>query len=581
LIEKIAHCKMSLWKQETWRVVTITQMVSASISLSASLMISIMIARGSGGLKSPYRRLIFCLSICDIIQSSALLLGPLMIPSNIENSWGIGNDATCQMNAVGFTFGSTGILAYFCFLCVYYLCRLKYRMNDKFFNQKIEKRVHLFILALNVLSVGAGLGLGTFHVCLTRSFCHYAATPLYCRIFPEKVGKCDLAIKDRVDVLILINVFILNIIGFCMIAGIMVILYRHANFLRGMNSSITTSASLATGTTTLVRRAKIINKDKNCDMNNKSSEVHGQNLTIDEFKDDINGEEERSNSQEIQQTCRDNNSTDVARSCQKLSELSALYRRETIIQATCYVGVYCLTYLPTIVLFLSVATHSDGKSVVNVSVLIIASCFYPCTGLFISLVYTRPKVTLIRRTFPQCSRLLAFWLVLKAGGEVPELEHLNIPVCCNCQNDNHNSNNNDIDDNTGTDNRSKRGKKKTRFFNSAEGIDGVSQSVNDDDVNFNAETNWSYVQGEKALDAIFYASDTNRSNKQDDSDLTEDPSLWNKTVEGCRFISSLFIRSDDKTGHEGMVNDGPSSSEYPNPSQELHDEVQEMDSKHS
>jgi len=556
---------MSLWKQETWRVVTITQMVSASISLSASLMISIMIARGSGGLKSPYRRLIFCLSICDIIQSSALLLGPLMIPSNIENSWGIGNDATCQMNAVGFTFGSTGILAYFCFLCVYYLCRLKYRMQDDSFQQKIEKKLHFFILAITALSVGFGLGLDTFHTAINRSFCHFAAWPLYCRENPEVVGKCEPTIKAHVDLLILINVFIFNIIGFCTIAGIMVMLYRHANLLKRM-SSITTTSTSATAGSTLMRRAEIMNKDhNNYDMNDRRSEIHSHDLVVDGFIDNMNTlgnghEEDKSKSQEKGQTCHNSdNKTNVQQIGQDLSALSELYRRETIIQATCYVGVYILTYLPLLVCFLLLMTKSDSSSI-NVVFLTVATCFYPSTGLFLCLVYTRPKVALIRRTFPQCSRLLGFWLVLKAGGEVPKLENLIIPTCCynestirdNSQEDN-DANNNDIDGNTETPGRSKSARKKlVQSVNTAGGIDGVSQSLDEHDYNFNEETHWSYVQGDKALDAIFDVSDTNESNKCA-SDLSEDPSLWNKTVEGfSNFVSSIFISSEDKTEEETM-----------------------------
>ncbi len=508
----------------------------------------------------------FSLSICDIVQSFALLLGPLMIPSNVENSWGVGNDVTCQINAVALTLGSTGMFSYFCFLCLYYLCKLKYRMQNDAFRQKIELRIHLLIATLNVLLVGTALGLNTFHTALNRSFCHFAATPLYCRDSPEVVGQCDPAVKGHVDLFILVNVFIFNIITFCSIFAIMVMLYRHANSLKKMSRGITTSR-----TSTMI--AANSDNNKNDRENDKDVYEHG---SMCEFQDNINDHEggRKNNVGGAGQThSRSSNNNNIEQNAQEMADL---YRKEIVRQATLYVGVYLLSCVPLATCFLLLVANSDSTSI-NIVLLIVATSLYPNAGLFISLAFFRPKVALIRRNFPECSRVLALWLVLRAGGEVPDLENLNIPKCCYdntvnngiTQEDNY-RNETYQDDNmelygmriTGSRSMGKKlgsrsvGKKLVVSYpdlKSGGGVDGFSQSLGEDDVKFNPKSNWSYVEGDGALDAIDVDGGS-RSNNKPPSDLSEDLSLWTKTVEGMsRFVSSVFGSSDEdrREGREG------------------------------
>ena len=51
-------------------------------------------------------------------------------------------------------------------------------------------------------------------------------------------------------------------------------------------------------------------------------------------------------------------------------------------------------------------------------------------------------------------------------------------------------------------------------FNSAPGIDGASQSFDEDNSLFNMKTNWAHIQGDWALGAVFDVGDTNGSNKR-------------------------------------------------------------------
>ena len=62
------------------------------------------------------------------------------------------------------------------------------------------------------------------------------------------------------------------------------------------------------------------------------------------------------------------------------------------------------------------------------------SILYPSMGFLNILVYTRPRIQMFRISNPERSWLSSFCLVVRAGGEVPDVEvhpHLKSP-CCYC-----------------------------------------------------------------------------------------------------------------------------------------------------
>jgi hypothetical protein len=141
-------------------------MASGSLSSCSSLLIAIMIPRAQGGLSTPYHRIIFGLSISDIIQSIAIMPGPFFVPSDentSESLWVIGNFYTCQFQAFAFTSGVAATCMYALFLCLYYYCKLKRNMNDAAFANKIEKKMHCFIVLFNLAVCLSALATKTFN----------------------------------------------------------------------------------------------------------------------------------------------------------------------------------------------------------------------------------------------------------------------------------------------------------------------------------------------------------------------------------------------------------------------------------
>jgi hypothetical protein len=145
-------------------------MASGSLSTCSSLVMAIMISRSHGGLSTPYRRIIFGLSISDIIQSISVILGPFLVPNDevndstaAESSWAIGNVHTCDFQGFIQTFGAAATCMYTLFLCLYYYCKLKRNMNDATFTKKIEKKMHCLIVLFNLAVCLSALATKTFN----------------------------------------------------------------------------------------------------------------------------------------------------------------------------------------------------------------------------------------------------------------------------------------------------------------------------------------------------------------------------------------------------------------------------------
>ncbi len=203
----------------------IPQLSTAFLSFVASTAMAIMIARTGPGLSVPYRRIIFGLSMADIFQSLGFLFGPISLPSSIPYSLGIGNDATCKTTGYLIYVGHLAVPMYTCFVCWYYLCKLKYRMSDDGFKHQSEKKIHaLIILSVVIVSLTA-VGLDIFHPVPARTFCSFAPTPFGCT-FNDEV-ECDNTKKtlDRIFLTIRMSIHVVCIFG---MIGMMAMIYMHA-----------------------------------------------------------------------------------------------------------------------------------------------------------------------------------------------------------------------------------------------------------------------------------------------------------------------------------------------------------------
>ena len=124
----------------------IIRMSTASISLLASSTIAFMIYRSRKGLKSPYSRIIFGLSVADTVQSLGFILSPFAAPSDTPGAfWAVGTTKTCDFVGWFIILCGLGVPFYVLFLTFYFLMRVKYKVHPKQFAQRMEWKIHLFI----------------------------------------------------------------------------------------------------------------------------------------------------------------------------------------------------------------------------------------------------------------------------------------------------------------------------------------------------------------------------------------------------------------------------------------------------
>ena len=96
--------------------------VSGSVSFIASFTLVVMILMSADKLKTPLRRLIFGLSVSDVIASISTILNPLMLPEGEFLAYG--NQGTCE--AVAFSnhigVGNRIDVIYIGFMYILFVC---------------------------------------------------------------------------------------------------------------------------------------------------------------------------------------------------------------------------------------------------------------------------------------------------------------------------------------------------------------------------------------------------------------------------------------------------------------------------
>jgi hypothetical protein len=96
--------------------------------------------------------------------------------------------------------------------------------------------------------------------------------------------------------------------------------------------------------------------------------------------------------------------------------VARLLRREVTLQVVLYVMAFLMTY-GWIVLVTFLFRENISIPLFMSMIIVI---FFPLMGLFNILIYTRPQVVAYRRLHRETSWPVAFWRVLKAGGENPD-----------------------------------------------------------------------------------------------------------------------------------------------------------------
>lgn len=144
-------------------VISSLQIPPSILSLIGSSLILYSIRKAQK--RTPHRRIMFALSVCNLIATLGYLLEPFLVPiSDAPDSWvfAVGNDASCVMLGAISQFGIITQPMYLGFLSMYFLLTVKFGIRQRDFEAKYERRVHGFILTLAISTALAGILLGYF-----------------------------------------------------------------------------------------------------------------------------------------------------------------------------------------------------------------------------------------------------------------------------------------------------------------------------------------------------------------------------------------------------------------------------------
>ncbi len=133
--------------------IAVTPMVTASLSSVASLAIIISILRSEVKLSTSYRRLVFGISIYDLLQSLSQVFSSVPMPAGTF-LFASGNNISCNLQAFFCTIGFTGTILYSLSLTVYFLLIVRYDAADEKVKKYAEPILHgVPIMYSGILSI--------------------------------------------------------------------------------------------------------------------------------------------------------------------------------------------------------------------------------------------------------------------------------------------------------------------------------------------------------------------------------------------------------------------------------------------
>lgn len=451
----------------------IIRCVTSSISLLGSLSMTFMIWNSPRGNKSPYSRIIFGMGIADIMQSLGILISPFVSPAR-DALWG-SHPSTQACEAVGLFLG-TGFIAlplYTLFLIYYFLQRVKYKVKpEDFSKQKSETIVHTLIWAFPFLAHIYALAKKEINSSRYGSLCMIAPSPFGCWL-NDSCERGENAVRTLLfsHNIPLIVTFLLILISLTSLTHYVYMgerLFAPSSIKNGTSSKTRkersegevskTSKFLPTNVQLLGRKAKVSSLTKSKDgqhesVNTLSFPIKLDGLTIEEkckqelgeeCKQEVEGEidhipqeegivvsytknetpqaqniasqqQEESNNVNDENTgsCDDDKENDTTKAKQR--EFQYTVTKQSFQQSSLYILGFLLSYTTVVVeIFFGLAKVPSSEWTFFVT-----SLFMPATGFFNILIYTRPKVALLKRSHPKTFWIQRFIVVVFCGGEMP------------------------------------------------------------------------------------------------------------------------------------------------------------------
>jgi len=185
-------------------------MVTGPISIVSSAMIICMILRSHAKLSICYHRLMFGMSITDIILSSGLSFSSLPAPIGTPGEWKtLGTRSTCNAQGFFIMFGMIAAPTYFLSLQIYYFCMIKYQTSTQTVRKNVEPYLHIAPILVGLIAAIVPLVTNSINPG-SRGYCWAQDFPLHCTNQDIECIRGETAATQRV--LLLFLPFLANVI---------------------------------------------------------------------------------------------------------------------------------------------------------------------------------------------------------------------------------------------------------------------------------------------------------------------------------------------------------------------------------
>jgi len=164
--------------------------VAGSLSVISSALIIYVILLSRTKLSSIYHRIMFGMSVADIIGSFAMALTTLPMPKHLPREdefeqyqfagTRLGNTQTCTAQAFSVYLGFITMFGYNASLCVYYACAIALRMKEKVIRRYIEFMIHLAPITIASGIAISQLRSGGYNPSPWQAWCEAAPYPYNC-----------------------------------------------------------------------------------------------------------------------------------------------------------------------------------------------------------------------------------------------------------------------------------------------------------------------------------------------------------------------------------------------------------------
>ncbi|GFH49927.1 hypothetical protein CTEN210_06403 [Chaetoceros tenuissimus] len=346
-----------------------------------------MIRNSPRGLKSPYSRIIFGLSIGDIIKSSALFSSVFAAPKDTPDSaFAIGTTESCDAIGCIQLLGILLTIFYLLFLIYYFFRRINGQVLPQNFARREEKYVHILIWFIALAFPFIVLVKKAFNPVIYGATCSITSRPFGCGGKPGEEDYIECTRGQSAPKLSKIYAAMLGM-SFLILLGLLTAITCHVY---SIERTLSNSSDMG----------KVKSESHN---ETPSQENADNNLSNEEFCD------EESKREKVK----------ISKDNQKNNSLT----KKSFKQALFYVLTFITTFGAPIIGY-GIIGLSNTNAVVAIWIL---SVFFSPYGIFLILIYTKPKVDKLSEMFPGSSWHSRFSVVLFAGGEVPPAQELREP----------------------------------------------------------------------------------------------------------------------------------------------------------